>query len=344
MKGWRIHEHGGPEVLRLEDLPDPDFSSLKDHEAWVRVEAVGLNHLDLWARKGVPGHSFPLPLILGSDVVGQERVSGRRVLVYPVSSCGVCPRCLNDEPYLCSRFSLMGESHDGGLTEWVRVPRGNLIPLPDSESWTWDPIDAAALPIAFTTALSMLRRVKLESGQWILIQAAGSGVSSAAIQMAKLLGAKVLATAGTEVKRQLARGLGAVEVFDSRSQNLFEELKAFMKAEGRRGVDVALDHVGKATFETSLRLLDGGGCLVTCGATTGAQVSLDLKRLFFKSLSIVGSTMGSQDDLRQVVQWVEERKIRPLIHQVFDFQDLPKAHAELSQGQVFGKVVIRCSS
>lgn len=352
MKAWLVERHGGPEVLTRVSWPEPVPGP---GEALIRVEAVGLNHLDLWVRNGVPGHKFPLPLIPGCDVTGviealgpavaggaasvhgsAPLAVGTAVLVNPTLSCGICPSCKKGFPPTCASFGIIGETRHGGAADKIVVPVVNLLERPAGLSAA----RAAALPIAYVTAWSMLtRKARLEAGEWVLIQAGGSGVSVAAIQMAKHLGASVITTVGDSAKAAKARALGADHVIEYKKEPVREALKKILKPVSRRGVDVALDHVGVDTFSDSLRALDWGGRLVTCGATTGSVVQVDLKPVFFKNLSILGSTMGSYSDLVQVVDLVTRGKIDAVIDSTFPILDLPKAMQRLESREAFGKVV-----
>jgi NADPH:quinone reductase-like Zn-dependent oxidoreductase len=350
MKAWQIQNHGGSEALSWRDLPDPEPSA---SEAKIRVEFVGLNHLDVWVRKGVPGHQFPLPIIPGCDMVGKieklgplsarEKVAlesqglnvGTQVLVNPGVSCGKCKACLGGNDPLCRFYGILGETENGGCAEWAVVPTANLIPLPANVL----PEEAAALPIAYLTAYSMLfQKAKLLPGEVILIQAAASGVSSAAIQLAKMIGARVITTASTPEKTSRARQLGADFVLDARSPTFRDDFRKIM---GKRGCDVVLDHVGQDTFGESIKCLNRGGRLVTCGATSGAEVKLDLKVIFFKNISIFGTTMGSKADLISLLGLLAEKKIRPPIDRVLPLSDLPKALELLEERKIFGKLVLR---
>jgi NADPH:quinone reductase-like Zn-dependent oxidoreductase len=334
MKAWTISRHGGPEALELQEVELPRVGT--EHTR-VKVEAVGLNHLDLWVRKGVEGHTFPLPIIPGCDVAGKLE-NGQRVLVNPILSCGQCEKCKKGLEPLCKKFGLLGETTNGGCADFIVAPTENILPLPNSISFE----EAVCLPIAYVTAWSMLtRKARLEKGEWVLIQAGGSGVSVAAIQMAKLLGATVITTVGSAEKSEKAKALGADHVIEYKTQPFRDTMKALLKSAGRRGVDIAVDHVGKDTFGDSLRSLDWGGRLVTCGSTTGPRVEINLQALFFKNLSILGSTMGSKSDLTEVLSLLEKKKIKAVIDRVFQWNELPQAHAYLESRKAFGKVVLR---
>lgn len=347
MKAWRVAAHGDLSALKLEEIPTPEPGPM---QVRVRVEAVGLNQLDIWVRKGVPGHQFPLPLTLGCDVTGtidkfgpgsaeaaRDLKAEAAVIVSPGLSCGRCEACLSGFDPTCLQYGIPGETTDGGAAEFIVVPVVNLIARPASIS----AVEAAALPIPYLTAWSMLtRKAALKAGDTILIHAGGSGVSVAAIQMAKLLGAYVITTVGSDEKVAKARALGADQVINYRKGPFREELKKILIARGKRGVDAVIDHVGADTFSESLKSLALGGRLVICGATSGAQVSMDLKAVFFKNLSILGSTMGSKADMIRVVELVAEKKLRAVVDSTLPFAKYPEAQAKLESRQVFGKVVV----
>ncbi|HUP58651.1 MAG TPA: zinc-binding dehydrogenase [Bdellovibrionota bacterium] len=353
MKAWQVAQHGGSEVLKRVELPKPEPGPL---EARVRVEALGLNHLDLWVRKGVPGHKFPLPLVPGNDIAGvvdafgpggQEAAAadglkpGSGVLLNPGLSCGRCEACLVGSDELCPRYGILGETRDGGAAEFVVVPVQNLISRPAGLSAA----EAACLPIPFLTAWTMLtRKAALRPGETVLIHAGGSGVSVAAIQMAKLLGATVITTVGSDEKARKAEALGADHVINYRSQPMREAVKKILSAMGKRGCEVIVDHVGVETWGDSMKLLSRGGRLVTCGATSGADVSIDLKAVFFKCLSILGSTMGSKGEFLRVIELVRQGRLRPVLDSTFPMDELPAAMAKLERREAFGKVVLTCSS
>jgi NADPH:quinone reductase-like Zn-dependent oxidoreductase len=317
----------------------------------VRVQAVGLNHLDVWVRNGVPGHRFPLPLTPGCDVAGiidafgpgsEESLkvagfkTGSEVLLQPGVSCGHCKSCLSGFDPLCPQYGIIGETQDGGCADFITIPTANLIARPAELS----AVEAAALPIPYLTAWSMLtRKVKLMAGETILIHAGGSGVSVAAIQMAKLLGAQVITTVGQDHKIEKAKALGA-DVLNYRRTPFRAELKKILLSQNKKGVEVVMDHVGAETFSESLKSLAWGGRLVTCGATSGSAVEIDLKAVFFKNLSIHGSTMGSKSDLLQIMELISQGKLKPVIDSVYPMSQLPEALARVESRSIFGKVIL----
>ncbi len=350
MKAWRVDSHGGPEVLKRVEVPVPEPGPM---QVRVRVEAVGLNHLDLWVRNGVPGHLFPLPMIPGCDAVGvidafgpgaeaalsaEGLKAGSPVIASPIASCGRCEACLGGNDPLCRSFGIYGEHSDGGCSDFAVYPVQNLILRPAGLNAE----EAASLSIPFVTAWTMLvRKAQVKPGELVLIQAGGSGVSVAAIQIAELLGADVITTVGSDDKIERVRALGADEVVNYKTTPFREVVRKWAAARGRKGVDVVVDHVGGETFQESFKCLAWGGRLVTCGATAGAEIKIDLRHLFFKNLSLLGATMGGKADLVRVVGLVGQGKLRPVVDSVFPMADYPKALAKLESRSIFGKVVVR---
>ena len=341
MKAIVIREHGGTDKLEHTEVPDP---LLKPGEAIVRVRAVALNHLDIWVRRGVPGHKFPLPMIPGAEVAGvidaiapngRGWKAGDEVLVAPGYSCGLCVACLSGNDPLChNEHGIFGESRDGGCAELIAVPIRNLLRKPAGMSFT----DAAALPLDMLTAWHMLvARAQIRLGETVLVHAGGSGVGSAAIQIARLWGATVFATAGSAAKAARAKELGAQETILYREVDFSAEVR---RLTAKRGVDVVFEHVGADTFERSLKSLARGGRLVTCGATSGAEVSINLRLVFFKLLSILGSTMGSLAELHEIMKHVELGHLRPVVDRVLPLDQIGEGHRVLEEREAFGKVVL----
>ena len=328
MKAIRIDKHGGPEVLQVVVLPRPTPAK---GEVVVHVRHVGLNHLDLWLRRGVEGHSFPLPLVPGSDVVGVRADTGARVALQPATAGEHCPACQRDQQDLCARFHIRGESMDGGMCETVVVPEADLLAVPDHMG----DAEAASLPLSLLTAWHMLRRAGVEEGDKVLIQAGASGVGTMAIQIARLWGADVVATASTADKRALCVELGATHAWDYDGAQ-----EGCLAWAGRAGVDVVVDHVGADTWATSLRLLKRGGTYVSCGATSGHDVRLNLRALFFKQIRIIGSTMGSRGEMHAAWEAVRAGKIRPVLHTIGSMRALGEAHALLEARGAAGKIVV----
>jgi NADPH:quinone reductase-like Zn-dependent oxidoreductase len=336
-----VREHGGLEALRIEERPVPEPGP---GEARVRVRAVALNHLDVWVRRGVPGHPFPLPIIPGCDIAGSVDAlgpgaavpfkTGDAVVVAPGVSCGACAECARGQDQFCRKYGILGETCDGGCAEYAVVPAANLLPAPKGLS----PEESAAIPLVFLTAWHMVvERARVRAGETVLVHAAGSGVSSAAIQIAKVHGARVLATVGSPAKVEKARALGADEVIDYRAKDFAAEVR---RLTDKRGVDVIVDHVGPDTWEANVRSLARGGRLVLCGSTSGFEVKTDLRFVFFKSLSILGSTMGSRGELHDVLRLVEAKRLRPVVDSVLPMAQVGEGHRRLEAREAFGKIVL----
>jgi NADPH:quinone reductase-like Zn-dependent oxidoreductase len=338
MKAVRFHRHGGPEVLVYEDAPDP---VVRPGEALVRVRACALNHLDLFQRRGIERVRIPLPHISGADVAGEIAQStdpefgpGRRVLLQPGLSCGRCEACLAGRDNECPRYDVLGYQSNGGYAELVCVPLQNLVSIPDAIGF----LEAAAFPLTFLTAWHMLvTRATIRPGEDVLVLGAGSGVGQAVIQIASLHGARVFATAGTAEKLARARQLGAYEVIDHHAQDL---PGAIHHATNGRGVDVVIEHVGQATWERSLRCLARGGRLVTCGATTGHDGRIDLRFLFSRQYSVLGSYMGTKAELLRAARFFFAGQLRPVIDSTFPLTEVAEAHRRLERGEQFGKIVL----
>ncbi len=312
-----IRAHGGPEVLHIESLPTPEAAA---GEVRVDVSHVGLNHLDVWVRRGVAGHDFHLPRVPGSDVAGA--VDGQRVALHPSWGCGSCAACVAGLHNHCRQFRIRGESADGGAAEVLVVPQTHVLPVPHFLTNA----QAAALPLALLTAWHMLhRRAEIRRGERVLVQAGASGVGVMAIQVALLAGCEVHATASSPEKRQLIESLGA-------RAWAYESI-------GVREVDVVVESVGKDTWASSLRALRWGGRLVCCGATTGAEVPLNLRALFFKQISLLGSTMGTAADMLAAWEAVVAGAIRPILFAEGSLTRLGEAHDLLESRAVIGKVV-----
>lgn len=339
MKAIRFHQHGGPEVLRYEDAPEPELAS---GEVLVRVRACALNHLDLWERRGLPNVRIPMPHISGSDVAGEIVASaapdvaiGRRVMLQPGVSCGRCAACLSGKDNECPHYEVLGYlHHPGGCAELVKVPVQNLVSIPDDIDF----VQAAAFPLTFLTAWHMLMtRARLQRGEDVLVLAAGSGVGQAAIQIAFLHGARVFATAGSEEKLERAQALGAYEVIHHHKQDISEEIR---RLTNRRGVDVVIEHVGEATWTKSVRALAWGGRLVTCGATTGGHGALNLTALFARQLTILGSYMGTKGELMRAARFFFAGQLKPVVDRTFPLEEAAAAQQHMEASGQFGKIVL----
>jgi len=327
--------------LQYEDAPDPEPSA---DEAVVKVRACALNHLDLWARNGLPRVEIPLPHISGSDISGvvewvpkeeTEFKKGDEVIVNPGIGCGHCDRCLAGRDDQCKDYEIIGYGFDGGYAELVKVRRTHLIRKP--EGLTFE--EAASFPLVFETAYHMLvTKAHTGPGDTVLVLAANSGVGIAAVQIAKLLGAEVIATGGDMEKMERARKLGADHTIDHYKQDVLAEVKRITE---KRGVDVVVEHVGKATWQGSVRALAKGGRLVTCGATTGAEVSTDLRYIYSRELTIYGSYMAGMGELLKVVELFRQKKLKPVVDSVFPLQKAADAQTRMEASKHFGKIVLK---
>lgn len=341
MKTIRIHEHGPEEVLQIQelDIPEPEAD-----EVLVKVHSTALNHLDIWVRKGLPG--VPLPIIPGSDASGtiEELGSlvkreghwktGQNVILIPFRSCGHCMYCSSGKENLCNRFRISGEHMDGYQAEYVSIPSGYILPKPSLLTFE----EAAAFPLATLTAYHMLvRKIRLYPGEWILVYGASSGVGSAAVQLAKLYGCRVITTIGSESKREKARELGADHVINYSEQPVGKTVREITDGQG---VDVVFEHTGSATWTESLKALKRGGKIITCGATTGPHVRIDLRALFIKHQQIIGSTMGTRQDLLEICRLLEDKKLRVYLDKIFPVTEIRQAHHYLEAEHDFGKVVV----
>ncbi|HXY07616.1 MAG TPA: zinc-binding dehydrogenase [Terriglobales bacterium] len=339
MKAVRIHEFGGPEVLRYEDVNEPQ---LRKDQILVRIRACAMNHLDLWVRKGLPG--VRLPHILGSDIAGEiatvgEYLTGfqlgQRVLLAPMTFCHHCAACVSGLQNQCPQFTVLGNLVDGGNCELIAVSPEIVIPIPD---WLgFEP--AASLPLVFLTAWHMLvTRAGIRPGQTVLVLGGGSGVGSAAIQIAKLFQARVITTAGDDKKLEKARSLGADYGIDHYQQKISQEVRRITE---KQGVDIVVEHVGAATWDESMKSLKPGGTIVTCGATSGPNAAFDLRFLFARQLSFLGSYMGTMGELHDVLSHVFGGRLKPVVDRTFPLKDARAAHEYMEQGGMFGKIVLR---
>ncbi len=340
MKAVRFHQHGGLDVLKYEDAPEPKILA---NEVLVKVMACAVNHLDVWLRGGVAGWKLDLPHIVGSDVSGvvaevgalATRVRpGDRVLVCPGVSCGQCEMCFRGLDSACRQFTVLGVFRDGGYAEYVKVPEVNVLPIPGDLSFD----EAAAVPLVFLTAWHMLfTRAQLKPDEEVLIIGAGSGVGSAAIQIAKLVNARVIATAGADWKLEKARELGADEVINHGRQSIVDEVKRLTR---KRGVDVVVDHVGAAVWEACFESLATYGRLVTCGMTAGADLKLNGQGLFARQRTILGSFMGGKAELVEALKFIGQRKLRAVIDSVFPLKEAAAAQRKMEGREFFGKILL----
>jgi NADPH:quinone reductase-like Zn-dependent oxidoreductase len=340
MRAVVFRRHGGPEVLEVADVPDPVAGP---GEVVVRVQACGLNHLDLWIRNGIPAYQIGLPHISGCDVAGvvdglgpgvSGLTVGQRVFLSPGLSCFQCAFCLSGHDNMCASYGIVGAKTDGGYAQLAKARAIDVLPIPEGVSFE----EAAAFPLAFMTAWHMLvTRASLGPGQTVLVHAAGSGIGHAAVQIARLAGARVLATVGSDAKVPKAQALGAEAVINYRREPFEERVKALT---GGAGVDVVFEHVGPQTFEGSLRCLKKNGRLVTCGASSGPSTPLDLRYVFSRQLSILGAMMGTRAELLRVTDLIGRRALRPVIDATFPLTDARAAQEWMDSRELFGKLVL----
>lgn len=342
MKATIFREFGGPEKLVYEDVPVP---SIGRDEVLIRVKACSINHLDIWVRQGIPAYKLTLPHISGCDIAGIVEATGEdidssrirvgdRVIVAPGLSCFRCANCLAGMDNLCESYRIIGAQVDGGYAEYAKAPGINIIPMPEGISFE----EAAAFPLTFLTAWHMLiGRANLSPGEDVLIIAAGSGIGVAAVQIAKLAGARVIATAGTDEKLERARILGADEVINYTKEDITRRVKDIT---GGKGVDVVFEHVGPATWDKSIATLAKNGRLITCGATTGPEVKVDLRYIFMRQQAIMGSTMGTRGELLHITKLIGQRRLKPVIDSVYPLSEARQAQERMLRRENFGKIVL----
>ena len=340
MRAVLFHEHGGLDRLRAEEIATPLAGP---GEIQVRVTACALNHLDLWVRRGLPSLRLPMPHITGADVAGTVAAvgagvrhvkEGDAVVLNPGVSCGTCRECLAGRDNYCSRYGLIGEIRWGGYAEYVVVPATNAVPAPPGVAAT----TLAALPTTYLTAWQMLfDRGALRPGETVLVLAGASGVGTAAIQLAKLGGAEVIAAASAAEKLEHARAQGADHVVNSRTSDLATEVR---RLTAKRGVDFVFEHVGAATWEQSIRCAAKGGRIATCGATSGYDARTDLRYVFARQLTILGSTMAPKGRLFDLVGLLAQGALRPVVSRTLPLAQAAAAQEILETGAVIGKVVL----
>lgn len=343
MKAIYFETHGGPEVLTLGERPAP---AVGRGEVRIDVRAASVNHIDMFVRRGMPGLKIPLPHIPGCDAAGVVSAIGdgvaglavgQRVLMNPSISCGKCEFCQRGDVTMCTTYRLVGEHTDGTCCEQIVLPAENAIPFPESMSFE----EAASIPLVFVTAWRMLiTRGRLRAAEDVLIHGASAGVGIACIQIAKVAGARVIAAASTDEKLELCRSLGADILIHTGKEDVARRVREIT---GRRGVDVVVDYVGKATWQASLQCLSRGGRLVTCGATAGYNPEEDLRHIFYRQLEVIGSTMGSRNELMAPLKLIFEGRMRPVVSAVYALADAAEAHRAMEARKSLGKLVIRVS-
>lgn len=352
MRANLMTARGDPSVLEMGEWPDPQPGP---DEVLVRVRATALNHLDIWVRKGAASPKLPLPHILGCDIagevaafgpksvsdepgmqggVGDDLAIGDRVVVNPGLSCGRCRACLSGRDHLCKSYRIIGEHTRGGYAEFISVPRANIVPIPDSLEFT----KAAAIPLAALTAWQMVvDKARVRPGERVLVMAAGSGVSSWAIQIVKLFGGIVIATASSDDKLERARQLGADHTINYVQEDYVRAVKKLTDGDG---VEVSIDHTGADNWEKTIKATTWGGRVVTCGATSGNAATTPLAHVFYRQLEILGSTMGSKAELFSIIDHVQRGRLRPIISEVMGLSDARAAHELMESRAFFGKIVL----
>lgn len=340
MKAARLHAPGDPNNYVYEDAPDP---APRAGEVLVRVGAVALNHLEAWAAKDRSSRTYDPPRILGADVAGiveavgegvRSTTAGAEVMLHPGVSCGVCRACADGDDNLCDQYRLLGQGRDGGMAELVVVPAANVMPKPANLSFE----EAASIPLVFTTALHMIvTRARIRFGETVLVNAAGSGVGVAAVQIAKMHGARVIASAGSDAKLAKARELGADDVVNYTTHDLAEEARALTSG---RGVDMVVENVGTDIIEKSVRALARNGRVVTCGATAGPEATFNITRLFLGHQSLLGSFMGTKGELLHYLPAFADGRLRPVIDAVYPLAEAPAAVSRMMGREQFGKIVL----
>ena len=340
MKAVLFRQHGGPDKLAYEDLPTPVIGP---EEVLIRVKACALNHLDIWIRQGNPAYPMPLPHVSGSDIAGAvEQVGaqvdglmvGEKVFVSPGISCWKCEQCLAGRDNMCRIYSLIGAMMHGGYAEYVKVPFRNVVPIPGNLTFE----QAAAFPLVSVTASHMLFALAgLQHGETVLIMGAGSGVGMMAVQMAKLAGARVITTVGSDDKISKAVILGADAVLNHSKEKVADRVK--LLTEGR-GVDVVIEHIGSEVWESCLQSLAKGGRLITCGATTGAEVKLDLRYIYSRQLTIKGSYMGTRAELVKAAELMGQGRLISVIDRTYPLKEARAAQEQMLSRKFFGKIVL----
>lgn len=341
MKAALFHEFGGVDKLRYEDTPDP---SMNETEVLIRVRACALNHLDLWARSGTRAERIPMPHISGSDISGEVAKIGRlvtshkvgdKVLIAPGINDGTCEYCATGWDSLCENYRIIGYETQGGYAEYVSVPERNILPIPDKLNFE----EAAAIPLVFLTAWHMLStRSHLSPGETVLVWAAGSGVGSAAIEVSKLLGAKVIATAGNDEKLDKAKKLGADYVINHNKQDVPSEVKRITNG---KKANVVFDHIGQATWEKSMRSMAPAGRLVNCGVTSGGKAEVDIRYVFVKQFTLMGSYMGGRAELLKVLTFFNDGNLKPVVDSIFPLREVASAQTRMEKSEHFGKIVLK---
>lgn len=339
MKAICFFEHGDIEKLKVQKVPEPE---VKDNEVLIKISFSALNHLDLFVLSGWKGLNLKFPHICGADGTGKiveigKEVEGFKVgdevVINPGISCMKCNYCLMGEHSLCKNFGILGENFDGTFAEYVSVPYYNVEIAPEHLSYE----ERAAFPLTFLTSYRMLfKKGKVKAGDSVLIHGGGSGVSISSLLLLKEAGCKVFLTTSKEDKIEKLKEIGASEVINYKKENV---LKRVLDLTGGEGVDFVIDCAGKETWLTSLRVLKKGGKILTCGATTGPDPQEEIRLIFWKQIEIIGSTMSSISEFKEMVKFVKEKKIRPIIDSVFPLEEAKEAYKKLKEGRQFGKII-----
>ena len=339
MKAIRIHEHGPADVLKIDNIPEP---ACQDNLVKVQIKATALNHLDIWVRNGLPGIKIPLPLIMGSDASGivvevGDNIDnfnvGDKVVIQPGTIKQNSDDFTNNNINYSSTYGILGETENGVQAEYVSLPEYNLSMMLDDLTFE----ESASMQLVFMTSYQMLvTRAQLQENEYILIYGATSGIGSSAIQIAKDLGAKIISTVGSEDKFDYALNMGSDYVL-THNEDIKDKINQITSG---KGIDVVCEHIGHATWKQSLSVLNKGGRIVTCGATTGSKVSIDLAHLFMKQQTIIGSTMASLDSFNDVMKKIKDNRYRPFVDKVFSFNEVKQAHLRMENREHFGKIVL----
>ncbi|MBI2360617.1 MAG: zinc-binding dehydrogenase [Deltaproteobacteria bacterium] len=342
MKAVRIHEHGAADKLRYEEVGEPKLTDPTD--VIVQLKAAALNHIDIWNRRGLPGIEISLPRILGADgagiviEVGEQARNVKRgdaVCLYPPTGCSRCEFCLTDRDFMCLHLRALGERLEGTYAEYVKLPAKNCFPIPPGLSFE----EAASFPLVFLTVWRMLvTNAQIKPGEHVLVLGVGGGVASAALQVAKHMGAHVIVTSSSDEKLTMAKNWGADHGINYVKSDFAKEVRALT---GKRGVEIVVDSVGGESWSKSLGALAKGGRLVTCGATAGEHPSTDIPRIFWNHLKIFGSTLGSREEFRQILNFMRTSQLRPIIDHLFPLKEVADAHRRLEEGKQFGKIVLQ---
>ena len=336
MRAAYIETHGGPEVLKIGELKEPE---IKEGYVKIRVKACSVNHLDLWVRRGIPNLRIEYPHILGSDISGIiEEISdeeipfkkGDKVILYPATFCGRCENCISGKENLCKEYKILGENTNGGNAEFIVIKKELLMPYPENLSFE----EAASIPLTLLTAMQMVEKSNVKPMDTALVMAAGSGVSVMLIQILKAMNVYVITTSSKEEKLKKAKELGADELINYAEEGWEKKLKG-------RKIDVIFDHTGKNFLPSLLKIVKWGGKIVTCGATSGHDANIDLRYIFFKQIELIGSTMGARRHLLKGLELVRKGKVKPFVHTVLPLEEIRKAHELLEERKVFGKVVLK---